>query len=1096
MKNYIVFILIILAFTSCGTNTDKNDNNTSENIKTPKVQSINITGKVVDGYIKNAKVCIDINTNLKCDSNETATTSDENGTYIFKNYKIRTDTFLAILSINGIDTATNKQFKESIYGSFEYKTGNEINVLISPSTDLDTRERISANKKNEYWIQTIKEDPMENQKEFSNIQKLQSFKQIIKALDNKISYKNIKDELLSEKVFSNIDNINIASFINNIENKLNISISSTKIKLAKEQILLNKSLFRQLELTTHFNKNEFVSLQIAIQKDISKIIYSIKYNDIFARASLENFNNKLKENRFNINIPKNKSYHTPPLFPKFEVFNTVNSKQIGSGNNSSYIKSGWALVKNQFNNQDFTSLAPNADVILTYKNNTWYGYSPNGTFTTELKRLNINNIKILNANDAFWVYFNKNSTVYMQGIKANKKEISLKVGWNLVSISNTGANIFLKSYFTENIIESLWSYDSTNKWSAFSEKQNIKSAIKDDSNITFINNIYASNGFWVYSYKDINISIIQKEPVFLDENSIIDINESQMKEFSIQAFDPNGDKLSYNITGANKDDFIIKDSKVIFAKTNTKPQERYYINVEVSDGNSSINKDFIINIKLKEQNKYDGIYAKAGTNDTYLSKQLYLDEDHLNILHLHKDYNGSKTKPVIQVVEWGIETNHPDLIANIDFTTSYDSNKKEQIDIKQQKINDSHGTAVAGIIAARGFNDIGVRGIVPFGKIAYYKKVLNGASSSDLSLAWAYGPRANDIDISNNSWGVCSNFGTKIDKILQYGSANLRDGKGRIYVMSAGNERSSTGKCGASNTNLSSYLNNPYAIVVAAMSIYDNSVDKIHRKENDIVAKYSNPGANILVSAYGSGGIWTTNSGAYDLEYSAFSGTSAAAPMVSGAIGLLLEACPTLPYRDVKYLLATTAVKVDKQNNSWLETSSNMHYSTDYGFGKLDITSAIDICTNSYFNLLAQKNYSTSKNIHESILNDGTKLYIDLYSTFDSKVEWVAIYLEGQIDDIGDFEFNLISPNGTRIQLLQGNNGAGAINHKYIGKYDITSSNTSIDDTNYYKFRLSSVGFLDEDSYGTWQVEISDKNISNNQVNRTISKIKLEILGY
>ena len=42
-------------------------------------------------------------------------------------------------------------------------------------------------------------------------------------------------------------------------------------------------------------------------------------------------------------------------------------------------------------------------------------------------------------------------------------------------------------------------------------------------------------------------------------------------------------------------------------------------------------------------------------------------------------------------------------------------------------------------------------------------------------------------------------------------------------------------------------------------------------------------------------------------------GTSSATPVTSGSLALILEANPNLTWRDVKYIIAKTATKVDPE---------------------------------------------------------------------------------------------------------------------------------------------------------------------------------------
>jgi hypothetical protein len=63
-----VLAFIVVGLTACSTGT--------ESTKT-------FSGKVIDGYITGAKVCLDINSNLACDSNEPSTVTDIFGAYKF-----------------------------------------------------------------------------------------------------------------------------------------------------------------------------------------------------------------------------------------------------------------------------------------------------------------------------------------------------------------------------------------------------------------------------------------------------------------------------------------------------------------------------------------------------------------------------------------------------------------------------------------------------------------------------------------------------------------------------------------------------------------------------------------------------------------------------------------------------------------------------------------------------------------------------------------------------------------------------------------------------------------------------------------------------
>ena len=81
---------------------------------------------------------------------------------------------------------------------------------------------------------------------------------------------------------------------------------------------------------------------------------------------------------------------------------------------------------------------------------------------------------------------------------------------------------------------------------------------------------------------------------------------------------------------------------------------------------------------------------------------------------------------------------------------------------------------------------------------------------------------------------------------------------------------------------------------------------------------FSTPGASTTVSAFGGFDTFTTDrtgaDGYEDGDFnSSFAGTSAAAPIVSGIVALMLEANSDLGWRDVQTILAYSARQVGSE---------------------------------------------------------------------------------------------------------------------------------------------------------------------------------------
>lgn len=138
-----------------------------------------------------------------------------------------------------------------------------------------------------------------------------------------------------------------------------------------------------------------------------------------------------------------------------------------------------------------------------------------------------------------------------------------------------------------------------------------------------------------------------------------------------------------------------------------------------------------------------------------------------------------------------------------------------------------------------------------------------------------------------------------------------------MFVFSAGNEYGN-----GEDLNYEAWLFTRYTIAVGA-------VGKLGKH-----AYYSSAGAALLVSAPGGDNEYSKNhvvaqpggGGATNCK-DATVGTSYAAPVVSGVIALMLEANPSLTWRDVQGLLATTSQKTDPTDVSWTTNAAGLHHS-------------------------------------------------------------------------------------------------------------------------------------------------------------------------
>ena len=398
--------------------------------------------------------------------------------------------------------------------------------------------------------------------------------------------------------------------------------------------------------------------------------------------------------------------------------------------------------------------------------------------------------------------------------------------------------------------------------------------------------------------------------------------------------------------------------------------------------------------------------------------------------------------------------------------------------------NNQHGTMVAGIMAARGLNGIGVRGVAPFAKIAA-SNWLEVQTLESLEKIWVTGSGANEIAVSNNSWGSYYDSETAYEDMMRLGTSNLRNGKGRLYIFAGGNDAGING-----NTNLQYPLSNRYAFTVTALN---------HKNER---ASYASIGANIIVSGYGgeyqyngptiattapegkssnSGNINSKTTWSSDTKENytyAMNGTSAASPTVAGALALVLEACPSLTWRDVKWLIYNKSKKIDSSDSNWVQNSANIWHSINYGFGLIDTKAMINECQGGYALLGIEKSTeATVANINTLIPDDNTTNSFNINIADDITIEWVEATVDNDSPYSSDYEINLVSPSGTRSTIMT---------------YRTDLNNTPKNWLN-GGFRLSSAGFASESSAGTWKLEMRD---GVDKDTGTLKSIKLKIYGH
>jgi subtilisin family serine protease len=459
----------------------------------------------------------------------------------------------------------------------------------------------------------------------------------------------------------------------------------------------------------------------------------------------------------------------------------------------------------------------------------------------------------------------------------------------------------------------------------------------------------------------------------------------------------------------------------------------------------------------------------------------------LDVVKVWNDYTGAGVK--VFVFDNGFDYNNPDLLPNYDQDHDHDYGNNDD-DAAPFYSDDDHGTAVAGIIGAAR-NGTGVVGIAYDSSLTGFR--IDFTVSNNTWAATFVSMLADTVtdggDVVNMSFGGAGSFDTfdgatnvaSMKAAIATAVADGRDGLGLILVKAAGNDRED-----AYNHNNG-----------LAIDVNHNSMDSDSRQiivagvdRDGFVSYYSSYGAPILISAFGSPFeiVTTDRTGAdgYNTDpadpgvTTTFAGTSAATPMISGVVALMLQANPDLGWRDVQSILAYSARHVGSavdgttmahsELNTWNWNAAGnwngggLHYNQDYGYGLVDALAAVRLAESWQAGATSANEKSAVIHVLDNtstVIADGnttgTEFTGDTTKAID--VERVTVDVTLSAAQAADIEVWVTSPDGIEQRLIAGQYAYG----------------TSFSGT----LHLNCQAFHGESSQGTWKVRVVDAASGN-----------------
>ncbi len=435
--------------------------------------------------------------------------------------------------------------------------------------------------------------------------------------------------------------------------------------------------------------------------------------------------------------------------------------------------------------------------------------------------------------------------------------------------------------------------------------------------------------------------------------------------------------------------------------------------------------------------------------------------------------------------------------------------------------SDLTGTAMAGLVRAS--NDgAGISGI------AYNSSLLpirltgstsRNAADDATALLHRLGSLGNfdptlDASIYNASFGAATSnnlnvrnlrlipLSDTVEEAFRTGTLQGRGGSGAIYVFPAGD----LAAIGA-NSNYDGYANSPYTIAVGAFT------------DTGVRAEYSEPGANLIVSAPSGGGsrdlmVPSFTLGAIpqpfgpippNLVYSPptppasqlainFSGgsgfrtdeggTNAAASIASSVIALMLEArsevmradpgVAALGWRDVQDILIRSARQIDPNDTDWIFNGAGIRFNHNYGAGAIDASAAVRMAEEAV--ILPAREQIEQGQVFGQLVPDNTGTpFIASFDFSDEenlRIEHVVVNVTALGGRRSDLDINLVSPSGTISRLAESSAGGAETN---ISRYPFMTARN-----------------WGETSRGVWTVTITDR-VSGEQME--VDNIGITVFG-
>ncbi|XP_052742573.1 furin-like protease 1 isoform X2 [Bicyclus anynana] len=368
---------------------------------------------------------------------------------------------------------------------------------------------------------------------------------------------------------------------------------------------------------------------------------------------------------------------------------------------------------------------------------------------------------------------------------------------------------------------------------------------------------------------------------------------------------------------------------------------------------------------------------------------------------------------VVTILDDGLETDHPDLVANYDPMASYDVNSYDSDPQPRYDMIDSnrHGTRCAGEVAATANNSLCAVGVAFQASVGGVRMLDGDVTDAVEARSLSLNPQ--HVDIYSASWGP-DDDGKTVDgpgelatRAFIEGVTKGRNGKGSIFVWASGN-----GGREHDNCNCDGYTNSIWTLSISSAT------------ERGDVPWYSEMCSSTLAATYSSGGTNEKQVVTTDLHHACttgHTGTSASAPLAAGICALALQANRDLTWRDMQHIVVRTSrperLSLD---GDWRVNGVGRNVSHSFGYGLLDATGMVRLAR-TWRTVPPQRRCELAAPRSQRAVPPRSSITLQLDVSTCPGVNYLE-HIQARVSlsaaRRGDLRIALTSPAGTRVTLL------------------------------------------------------------------------------